>query len=82
MVTNVGIPEVGNPFEEVYQNTENNSSLNSSKKSTLEVGNPVEEIYGSSTKEPTEVKVDETLTTDSLDKNEVWLDYSKKIYED
>ena len=27
MVTNVGIPEVGNPFEEVYQNTENNSSL-------------------------------------------------------
>ena len=49
MVTNVGIPEVGNPFEEVYQNTENNSSLNSSKKSTLEVGNPVEEIYGSST---------------------------------
>ena len=82
MVTNVGIPEVGNPFEEVYQNTENNSSLNSSKKSTLEVGNPVEEIYGSSTKEPTEVKVDETLTTDSLDKNEVWLDSAKKIYED
>jgi hypothetical protein len=82
MVTNVGIPEVGNPFEEVYQNTENNSSLNSSKKSTLEVGNPVEEIYGSSTKEPTEVKVDETLTTDSLDKNEVWVDSAKKIYED
>ena len=33
-------------------------------------------------KEPTEVKVDETLTTDSLDKNEVWVDSAKKIYED
>ena len=33
-------------------------------------------------KKPTEVKVDETLTTDSLDKNEVWLDSAKKIYED
>tara|TARA_R100000008_G_scaffold33919_1_gene19184 strand:+ start:4197 stop:9224 length:5028 start_codon:yes stop_codon:yes gene_type:complete len=40
------------------------------------------EEYTTTTKEPTEVKVDETLTTDSLDKNEVWLDSAKKIYED
>ena len=86
MANNLNIPEVGDPYEEVYGTLKNNSSLTSNKvfseTGVPEVGDPYEEVYGSSVKQPTEVEVDEKATPATLGSNEIWLDAAKKIYED
>ena len=56
MANNLNIPEVGDPYEEVYGTLKNNSSLTSNKvfseTGVPEVGDPYEEVYGSSVKQP------------------------------
>jgi hypothetical protein len=82
METNLSIPEVTSVFES--KPLENKFSSDTVNNSSKEVAPEVTSVFEEApeVKEPTEVKVDETLTTDSLDKNEVWLDSAKKIYED